>query len=107
MKILKFKEINKGFMVGNFDLMIPKWGNFIIREMTYFKKNEQRWLSFPSKQYEADGKKKYYSYNTFEDPKMSENFQKAVFEELDKFIELSKNQSQPQSVEIDSNPVPF
>lgn len=86
MDITQYKTVNKGALQAVFTLRIPKWGNFLIRDMTYFKKANQRWVSFPSRPYEKDGETKYYQYNMFEEKTMGEAFQKRALEALDKYI---------------------
>lgn len=86
MQITQYKEINKNSLQGIFTLEVPKWGGFQIREMRYFKKDSQRWVSFPQKEYEKDGEKKYYAYNSFKDAETLKSFQEKVLEALDKHL---------------------
>ena len=89
MKIIRYKPIQKGCVLGSFDLMIEKWGDFIIRDLTLFQKNGQRWITFPSRQYEKEEKTNYYSYNLFKDPKTFNLFQEEVKKSLDRYFENS------------------
>ncbi len=84
-EILKFKSVSKNSLQGFLDIKVPKWGGFIIREIGYFRKGDQRWISFPSRVYEKDGEKKYHNYNLFEDAKVMQEFQKKVIEALDAY----------------------
>jgi hypothetical protein len=105
MEILKYKSVKKNSFEASFDLKIPKWGNFIIREMGYFVKDNQRWVSYPSKQYESDGKKKYYPYCTFEDIEMNKKFMEQVLLAIDKYLAtLPVQEELPLGVQGD---VPF
>ena len=100
-EITKYKPIDKGTIFASFDIKIPKWGNFFIREILYFKKENQRWISFPSKQYEKEGEKKYYPYNGFDDGAMTKAFQDKVFDALDKYIvSMSKSEATVFKMEI-------
>ncbi len=92
MEISHYKEVNKGSLICTFTLKIPKWGNFYLREMGYFKTQEKRWISFPSKPYEVDGKRKFFAYAGFEDHNLGDAFQKQVFKVLDEFIAKNSNQ---------------
>jgi hypothetical protein len=94
MEITKYKEINKNSLQGTFTLKIPKWGDFLIHEMTYFKKDSNRWVSFPSRGYEKDGEKKYYSYCFFEDPAVLKSFSNKVLAALDIYFETHKAEMQ-------------
>jgi hypothetical protein len=109
MLITNFKHINKSALIGTFDLVIPKWGNFVIREMCYFQKGAQKWVSFPSKQYEKDGQKKYYPYNAFQDKATLDAFMHKVLEAVAKvapqpaaqmplFPELQEQESKDEGV---------
>jgi len=86
MEIIKFKEVNKNTLQASFSLKIPKWGNFIINDILYFKKDNNRWIALPSKEYEHEGKKKYHWYIHFEDPKIMEGFQKKVLQAIDEYL---------------------
>jgi hypothetical protein len=100
MEITHYKPINHKLLQGTFTLKIPKWGNLLINEISYFKNDitNQRWINFPSKKYEKDGKTKYFKYLYFEDQSISEAFQDKVMKALDLFFE--KN---PELLTIQSN----
>jgi hypothetical protein len=100
-EIVNYKPANHEVKQGSFNIKISKWGNFLIRELSYFKKGNQRWISFPSRSYEQDGKKKYYAFNGFEDQKTFLSFQEKVFESLDAY--LSSHIQKP----IEEEEVPF
>lgn len=85
-EITHYKAIENSTKKASFSIKISKWGNFFIKDISYFKKEEQRWITFPSRPYEEDGKKKYFLYNGFEDPKMMKSFQEKVFEALDAYL---------------------
>lgn len=103
MKIQNYRSINKGALVSSFDIIIPKWGNFTIKECKLFQKNGQRFISMPSKEYEHEGKKKYYSLVAFQEKDMFEKFSAQVLLAIDEF---AKTQQAMPPVE-QSNPVPF
>lgn len=104
MEIMKYKPVGKGSLVATFNLKIPKWGNFIINEMKYFNKNGQRWIAFPSKEYEKEGEKKYYHLNNFEAPEMQEKFRDQVIKAIDDY--LIKNPTPPSSPSSIPYPLP-
>jgi hypothetical protein len=103
-EVTQYKEINKGSLKGTFNLKIPKWGNFIIRDMLYFKNDKNRWLSFPGKEYVKDDQKKYYQYNVFEDPETDKAFKAKAMDSLDFFF--SQNQGIEMTQQMDEAP-PF
>lgn len=108
-EITQYKEINKSALIATFTLKINKWGDFCIREMAYFKSNDKRWVTFPSRQYEKDGQKKYFQFCTFETNELNETFKAKVLEALDKHIATL----QPKAIQNDLfqnqkvNDVPF
>lgn len=106
-EITHFKPVNKGYVVGTFSIRVPKWGNFCIRELTYFKKNENRWISFPSRQYEKNGEKKYFSFCAFEEPAINKSFQDKLLKCLDEYISKN-NLDQPENkIQSINEEIPF
>jgi len=103
-EITHYKPIANSTKQATFSIKIPKWGNFLIRELSLFQKGSQRWISFPSRTYEADGKKKYFSFNSFEDQKMMHAFQEKIMEALDKHIQANPA---PAQVPISEEEIPF
>ena len=105
MQILKYKPIeSKGPLQGHFSIKIQKWGNFIIHDMSYFKKDNQSWVKFPSKKYEKDAETKYFSYVTFEDENMYKEFTKNVKHLLEEFIQNQNTKSVHEIVDLE---IPF
>jgi len=86
MIITNLKPINKNSLICTFEVKVVKWGNFFIRDICFFKKGEQKWLGFPSKQYEKDGEKKYFAYNGFESKETNEAFQRKVIAILEPML---------------------
>lgn len=105
MEITQYKAVNKGPLIATINLKLPKWGGFIIRDIMYFKKADSRWISFPSRQYEAEGVKKYYSYCMFEDREQMNIFQIKVIEAIDQYI--LANPEQKEALPAESGECPF
>ncbi len=106
MIIEHYKSINKGAVLGSFNIKVEKWGNFIIRDCTHFNKNGAEWISFPSKQYKTEsGETKYFSYCLFEDKDVSQKFQNLVMLSLKSYLEKNHPQSKPKSNDYEQ--VPF
>lgn len=83
MKIINFKEINKGLMMASFDLVMEEWG-LTIRKLTLFHKNTNKWVSFPSQKYETkDGGTSYYPYVVMEKDR-KERLEKVLIEMIAK-----------------------
>jgi hypothetical protein len=76
--------------MGILSIKVPKWGSLIIRDLCLFQKGGQKWISFPSRPYEEDGKKKYFHYLQFEDANMMSDFQKKILQALDEYLSKTK-----------------
>jgi DNA-binding cell septation regulator SpoVG len=88
LKIENVKMINKGFLKASCDVTIEGWF-LTIRNVNIFDKNGNRWVSMPSKEYEADGKKKYFPLVIFTTNVMLENFKGKVLAKFDDFVKFS------------------
>jgi hypothetical protein len=88
-EITKYTSMGKGLILGKFDIVVPKWGGFYIREILLMQKGSARWISLPSKSYESEGEKKFYSYNGFKEDKMLRSFQEQVMKSLDEYFKRS------------------
>jgi len=95
-EILKLEMVNKGSLIAKFTVKVQKWGGFLIKECTLFDANGKKWITLPSRQYEAEGKKKYFSYVGFEDRSMDDMFKervlKAVEEQISKLVTVPETQ---------------
>jgi len=85
-EIIDFKRMNKGNLLGFLTIKIAKWGNFIIKDITVFNKNGNRWISFPSRIVEDQGEKKYFPYVRFEAAEVQKSFQEKVLTSLDSWM---------------------
>lgn len=102
-QIENYKIKNKGALIATFSIKMEKWGNFVIRDCTHWKKNNQEWISFPCRPYDDNGMKKYFSYFLFEDPQTMKAFQEKVLLEISQL-----SPQQPQNVIEDFfSDVPF
>ena len=84
-EITKYAPIQKGALLARFDIVIPKWGDFIIRDIVLFQKDGKRWISLPNRQFEVNGEKKYFNYMGFKEPNMMQSFQNEVMKALDAY----------------------
>ena len=99
MEILNYKPINKGFLVGKFDLQIPEWGKLTICECTLFEKDGKRWISLPSKQYEKDGQKKHFNLIRF-DLAVLKKLEAAALLLLNELVNVPMQGSETQDEEL-------
>lgn len=89
-EITKYNPVGKGKLVGTFSIKLPKWGNFYIKKMSYFKDGDKRWINFPSEAYEKDGEKKYSAYAGFEEANVAKCFQEKCLAVLDEYLKKQK-----------------
>lgn len=58
MEIQNYKEINKGCLIGRFDVKISECG-LTIRGCSYFEKEGKRWIGMPGERYQSkDGRQR-------------------------------------------------
>jgi hypothetical protein len=101
MQIIDYKPVQKGFLEATFTIKLTAFAGLIIRDMAYFIKGTSRWLAFPSKMYEKDGKKKYWAYVAFETPEADEVFKKQILSALDDHIRNARTVSpQPDDANV-------
>jgi hypothetical protein len=60
-KCLKYHKVDKGFLEGTVDIFVENWGIEIL-DIKIFKKDSSKWLSFPARVYEVNGKKCFAPY---------------------------------------------
>jgi len=85
MEIKNFRRSNgPGASLATFDLSFINMG-MTIRNLVLMETKGQKWISFPSKKYESEGKTKYYNYVVFEKEKFKD-FTVKVFELLAPFL---------------------
>lgn len=91
----KFRYVGKGAIVGNADLYVPQFGLHIYN-CTVFQKDGRRWLSFPSKEKDVNGEKKFFPQIRFEKRESMDNFtiqaMKAIQPEIDAALSEPKRE---------------
>lgn len=86
MEIQNFKPIQKGCLLGKFDIIIPEWGHLTISDCVLFSKEGKRWISLPSREFQSkDGQKKHFSLIKFK-PEVFKKLQDAALALLEKLI---------------------
>lgn len=94
MFILNYKPINKGCLIGKFDIEIKEWGSLRICECTVFQKDGKRWISLPGKQYESkEGQKKHFSLVKF-NQEVFKKLEASALTQLEKLISAPQQQTQ-------------
>ena len=81
-----FKEVDKGVMKGFATIFVPKWG-VEIYNVQMCRKDNSKWINFPSRQIEKDGEKKFLPYIRFEKKEHMDAFSSKVWAAVDKWIQ--------------------
>lgn len=102
-EILKFEMVNKGSLIARFHVKMHKWGGLIIKDCSMFESGDKKWINLPSRQYEADGKKKYAEYIQYEDRAMNDKFKASIMEAVQKYMDTISN-VKPSSNDIGEFP---
>lgn len=97
MEIVQYRPIKKNSLEAMISLSVPKWGDFIIRDICYFVKGNRQWVSFPSRMYEVNGEKKYWSYMAFKDPANDRLFKEKVLTAIQTHISTFGNEKFPSN----------
>lgn len=79
-EIVDCKQLNKGSLLATINIKLPKMRNFVINNITVWEKNGKRWVSMPSREYESEGKKKFFAHCRFEDREINDQFQNAILD---------------------------
>ena len=107
-EIMNLEILNKGALIAKFNAKMQRMGGLIIRDCAIFESNGKRWITLPSRQYEHEGKKKYYPYLAFEDRAVDDKFKEKIMLAA---LEQMKKQEQPimKSNEVYEDPgeLPF
>ena len=88
--ITRYKPSNKeSSFQGNFDIVNSKLHDQEILEMAYFKKGINKWVSFPQKTIEENGKKKYVPYIRFKNSNITKKFLDEVLKALEEHFQIN------------------
>lgn len=83
---------NHPYLKAKFSIKLPIGNNkMIIKDMSCFKKDNSRWITFPTRPYEKDGQKKYYNFIMLDDPQQQNELNAEILNALDKFLQNDKN----------------
>ena len=90
-----FRPYEKGTLRGFFDLRIS---DIIIHGFSLHRKNGERWVSMPSREYMDNGEKKYAPNVEFTSKERRWDFQRWALKELDKILPAKVLPEKPQPV---------
>lgn len=107
-EILNLKVLNKGALIATFTVKMHKMGGLLLRECSLFESGAKNWVTMPSRQYESEGKKKYFPYIAFEDRTLDEKFRDKIKDEVMKHLkqkqEVNNKEQENQFEEIGDLP---
>ena len=85
MKIVKFKQMRKNSLRGFIEAELPS--GMCLRDLTYHVHEDgRRWIGYPSRQYERDGKTEYMNLVYFPDKEVHRKFQEKLLAALDQYL---------------------
>lgn len=106
MHVRNYRPVEKGCLRGFATVFVDKWG-LEICDMGIFQKDEKRWISFPQKTYEKDGKTCYYPYMKFAEGSHMKRFQESLLDSVDKWIKDNPILAPQQAKEQLEEELPF
>jgi hypothetical protein len=105
-EILKLDLINKGSLIARFTIKLHKWAGLVIRDLTFFDSGGNKWINFPSKEYESEGKKKYFQYIAYENQDLDKKFKESILKEVLAYLDKMKA-TMPQTQQNNEEELPF
>lgn len=107
-KIVKFKEYQKGSLVGFVDMELVKVG-MVIHGASWFNSNGKQWFNMPSEKYtNSNGEEKYRPHLSFPDKEVYYAFQRAATDAMAEYMrENQPAQPAPAPVQQQAAPVQY
>lgn len=93
MEILSYRAVNKGLLLGFFNVRIPRWDNAVLKNLRLLSKNNHRFIGFPAKEMMIQGEKKFSAQVVIEDKETFFKLQNEILKAIDEW--MLKNSSQP------------
>lgn len=85
-EVFNYREVNKGYIKASFSIRLKKWNDFCIYGLTFFEKENTKWINFPSNKVEKDGKIKHFPYLGFSSKEVNESFKNEILKTLESYI---------------------
>lgn len=82
-EILSFDPSDKGSLKGKIAIKMHKWGGFVIEDISILQKDEKKWLGFPSKKIQLDGKDKWVPLIYYDIPDLQRKFCNEILKAFD------------------------
>ena len=97
-EITKFRKFEKNTLIGFFTVRLSNIG-LEIRDCSLHRKDGKKWIGLPSKPYkDSDGNEKYSYIVKFYEKDKWDTFQKAVLQELDKYLSKEIENTPEQNI---------
>jgi DNA-binding cell septation regulator SpoVG len=100
-KVLEFREKNAGGTLRGFANLQLASGLIIKDVGVHIRDSGAKWISMPSRRYEANGETKYFPYVDFKDAATKANFQKQTLAALAEYIKPDREQNADTSFTAD------
>lgn len=82
---MEFRSYSSGSLVGFATLYVPKWG-VVVKDISVFNKEGNRWISFPSREFVSkEGEKAYNPYIKFRSKDHHEAFNLLAIKAIDDY----------------------
>ncbi len=100
-EIVNYEPVNKNKTIGYVDIKIPilKPTTLLFRRIAHLQSGDKKWFNFPGKEYESEGKKKFYQQVALINRSHSDEFNRSVLAALSNFFDknptLSPYQKEP------------
>lgn len=102
MKIINYRDINKGCLKSAFTVVIPEWGGQEIDAAFFEKEGGNYWVNYAAKEYTKEGKTK--SYNMTRWPAETQKRLNSAIRDKIKKGEVERKQTEPSH---DESNLPF
>lgn len=84
-EIIKFEPMDKGSLKAKFGVKMHKWGGFCMEELSLLSNGSKKWIGFPAKKIELDGKDKWIPLSYFDSPSLQKRFCEEVLKALEEY----------------------
>ena len=84
-EVSNINPINKGNVLASCSVYIKPW-HVLFHEVLIFEKGANRWISLPSRKYEANGETKYVELVSFDSDAVKRRFRDQIMTAVDKFL---------------------
>lgn len=96
MELIKYKEVNKGYLKGYADFFIENW-ELEIYGCGVFSKEGRNWVAMPSREYkDADGKTKYFPIVKFRNKHHHDAFADMALRTIEPHLKKQQQQTQEE-----------